>query len=901
MRTFIDELVDYLLQNHNDLKKIRVILPSKRAGTLFRRNLQQRFPDQTLILPQIASIEELTEEISGLLAASRSQLQFEMYRTYLSLQQKNPESFLDFLGWSGILLGDFNEIDRYLLPTESFFNYLGAVKDIERWTPEEPTELIQNYVYFWNSLAPFYKELNISLKAQGLGYQGMQYRQAAINVQTFIEQHEEFYIFAGFNALNSAEQKIIQAFLAADQAEVLWDIDTYFLEEYASTVGRFIKEYRNSWSYYRNHPFIKGGDFYRSQKNIQSIAISQRVGQAKYIGQLLAAMPTENLEHTAIILGNEALLLPVLNSLPEQVESLNITMGLPLNRVPDAAFFESWFYLHQQVDKGSFYYKNLITFLQQGHTKLLLGNATDKLQHKIEAENLIYINHQQLLAFFDSEKKVASLLFQPWNDSAKTALNAVSAIIDILKNLLLPRKNWLQLEYLFAFRDLFNQLMDLTSSFDYVGSTKTLYYFYKELLSQETLDFRGDPYCGLQIMGVLESRVLDFKNVIVTGLNEGTLPAGKTQNSFIPFDLKIEYKLPTYREKDAIYSYHFFRLLQRAEQVYLLYNSESSGLNGAEKSRFLLQLENETQLHDLQDVFVNAAINIPDQHLKTVQKNPDIIQLLKKQAAYGFSPSALTTYIRNPFDFYYRYVLEIKELDSIEEVVAHNTLGTVVHEALENLYTPYLNTALNKAILGKIIKEAPYEVERQFVKSYNPDNFKTGKNLIIFNVAVQFVKNILNKELEQLSNGDELILKSCEQKLEIALAAKGVPVKLRGTVDRIDTLNGTTRIIDYKTGKVTASELKVKDWDLLLTDYKKHSKAFQVLCYALMLSKTTTLPEDTKAGIISFKNLNEGFLNFEENKDPIISVELLATFETYLMKLIDEIMDISIPFQEKEV
>ena len=902
MVTFIDELIDLLLNKGDDISHSKIILPSKRAGILFKRALVKRLKDQTLYLPEIKSIEELTDEISGLLPASQVQLHFEMYDAYLKVQHVNPDSFLDFLGWSSILLGDFNEIDRYLIPTGSFFNYLGAVKDLERWgVSDEPTDLVKNYIHFWNSLSPFYEQLNDSLKSQGIGYQGMQYREAARNINDFISQDDDFYIFAGFNALNTAEQVIIQAFLEANRATIFWDIDSFFLKEHHSTVGRFINSYKKDWPYYNNNPFLKGNDHYLKPKQIKSIAVSQRIGQAKYIGQLLGNIQEHELEQTAIILGDEALLLPVLNSLPQHVKSLNVTMGLPLNQVPDATFFESLFFMHQQINGDSFYYKNLIAFLQQGHVKLLLGKAATAIQQKIEKENHIYLHYKQVLALCGESNQAASWLFTPWNDSAKTAITAATHIITAIKNVLLPKKNWLQLEYLFAFQQLFNQLQDLSKNFNHLESTKTLYYFYKELLSQETLDFKGDPYSGLQIMGVLESRVLDFKNVIITGLNEGILPAGKTQNSFIPFDLKLEYKLPTYREKDAIYSYHFFRLLQRADSVFLLYNNEATGLNRGEKSRFLLQLETQKPSFDYQQLSVNAGVSIPPRKLKNIIKTPDIMAVLHKQAQYGFSPSALTTYIRNPLDFYHRYVLGIEEIDTIEEVVAHNTLGTVVHDALENLYSTYLNKELTVAILEKIKTAVFPEVESQFVKSYNAHNFKSGKNLIIFNVAVQFVNNILDMEIDQLKNGNSLVIKKCEQKLSIALTAKGQTITLRGTVDRVDQYNGMTRIIDYKTGKVEAKELKINDWEALLNDYKKHAKAFQVLCYALMLQKTQTLPHGSQAGIISFKNLQQGFLNFQENKDSELHSGVLAKFEDHLMQLIAEIMNIDMPFIEKEV
>lgn len=368
----------------------------------------------------------------------------------------------------------------------------------------------------------------------------------------------------------------------------------------------------------------------------------------------------------------------------------------------------------------------------------------------------------------------------------------------------------------------------LSRDYHYLENLKSLHYFYRELLSKETLDFRGDPYAGLQIMGVLESRVLDFKNVIVTGLNEGTLPSGKSQGSFIPFDLKMEYKLPTYREKDAIYAYHFFRLMQRAEHIYLLYNNESSGINSAEKSRFLLQLEIERQPdHTFTEISANAPVSITTKTIKTIQKTPAMIEKLKAQAAYGFSPSALTTYIRNPIDFYYRYVLGIPELDSIEDVVAHNTLGTIVHEALEQLYLPYLHQQLTSEILKAMKASIPQAVENQFERLYNLNNVKTGKNLIIYNVALQFVENLINKEKDLLKAGNTLTVMSCEQKFTAPLQQEPFAINLRGTVDRMDIINETHRIIDYKTGNVTATELKLNDWELLITDYKNTPKRFK--------------------------------------------------------------------------
>ncbi|HEA29385.1 MAG TPA: PD-(D/E)XK nuclease family protein, partial [Leeuwenhoekiella sp.] len=639
-----------------------------------------------------------------------------------------------------------------------------------------------------------------------------------------------------------------------------------------------------------------------NEKKIRSIAISGTIGQAKYVGQLIANLSQEELEHTAIVLGDEALLLPLLSSLPANVKNINITMGLPLDQVPDASFFDAWLNLHQQMNKDAFICKDLLSFLTQGHSERLLGEDAALIRKKIEQKNLIYINSETLIAICINNTNAAHALFDLWNDNAAKAITASLNVIKLLKNLLIPSKNWLQLEYLFCFQEIFSQLYDLTKQYHYLDNLKSLHYFYRELLSKETLDFRGDPYAGLQIMGVLESRVLDFKNVIVTSLNEGTLPSGKSQGSFIPFDLKMEYKLPTYREKDAVYAYHFFRLMQRAENIYLLYNNESTGIHSAEKSRFLLQMEIDKQPnHRFTEISANATINITQKTPKSVEKTPAMITKLKEQAAKGFSPSALTTYIRNPIDFYYRYVLGIDELDAVEDVVAHNTLGTIVHETLEQLYVPYLNQELNTTHLKAMRATIPKTVEKQFEKLYNLENVKTGKNLIIYNVALQFVENLLKKEILELEAGNTVRVKSCEQKFTATLKSEPFLINLRGTVDRMDIVNETQRIIDYKTGNVTATELKLKDWELLTTDYKKHGKAFQVLCYALMLHKTHGLPENLEAGVISFKNLNSGFLRFQEDKNADINEDLMHKFEGFVIQLIHQILDLKSPFVEKDI
>lgn len=899
MTTFIDEVISDFLEKHTpNLVNTVIVLPSKRAGAFLNKKLRKHLTGTYTFLPKILSIEELIEDVSGLTAANTTQLQVELYQVYLNeCPDDEPEGFLNFLGWAQTLIGDFNEIDRHLVEQGSFFDYLSAVKELNQWSAEQPTELISNYLNFWKSVKIYYNVFSKQLKDKGIGYQGMLYRESIAQLDEYLAQNPNTYIFCGFNALNKAEQQIIRKFLERPDTHIYWDLDPYFTTESNHITTKFISSYLKEWPELKANStiFPKEKSNFNSSKTIQVTGISQNIGQVKYVGQILSTFTTEELSETAVVLGDETLLLPLLNSLPPQVKAANVTMGLSLDQISQASFFENWFQLQVNKRDSDYYYKDVLALLDQPYSITLLGTARTHLKTQITSKNLIYVNPSELVEPSDS----LNLLFNDWQDSSEIALANCLTLLKNLQHLMEGEEKWLELEFLTAFERLFNQLKDLNEKYPYFNTVKTLRQFYRDLLKKETLDFKGDPYQGLQIMGVLESRVIDFKNIIITSLNEGTLPSGKSQNSFIPFDLKIEKGLPTYREKDAIYAYHFFRLLQRAETANLLFNNEASGLNKGEKSRFLLQLALDSKaVYNYQENTASASVKLKPPQLKSVAKTSDLIESLKRHARSGFSPSALTTYIRNPIDFYYKYVLGIKELDEVEDTIAHNTLGTVVHESLEQLYKPYLNELLSTEILKSLLKICDTEVARQFELCYNSVNIKTGKNLIIYNVAKQFVRNFLQAELTQLENGDEIIIKGLELKFESQIRPD---VKLKGTVDRLDQVNGTLRILDYKTGKVIGTELVIKDWEVLISDYKKQSKAFQVLCYALMLSKENGLPEKAEAGIISFKNLGSGFLKLSENKNSQLTAELLDTFEVHLNKLIDELLDINVPFIEKEV
>ncbi|WP_029033116.1 PD-(D/E)XK nuclease family protein [Salinimicrobium terrae] len=914
MTSFIEQVLQELLSRKTNISETIFILPSKRAGAALLNRLS-RLSSTPMFAPRVLSIEDFAEEIAGLKPIDNVTSLFEFYSAYLACTPKeNCEGFETFSTWAQTLLYDFNEIDRYLVDYQSFFGYLGNIQEMNHWyLQEERTPLMENYLLFWNKLAEYYQTLQEQLEKKELAYQGMVYRRASEKITAYAAAASKSFVFIGFNALNSAEQDIFQTLLAAGKAEVYWDVDEVFLKDEQHDVSLFLRNYMKSWPYYKDNELKIISQSYNSAKNIKMVGVPKNIGQAKYVGELLSKLSPGELQQTAVVLGDESLLLPVLNSLPPNVGEVNITMGFALQNAPITFLFEHLLKMHTIQGNGNYYYKDLMLVLSHPLVQQVTRGYSRKMLENIRNENLVYLNEKDILASVPNElKRLFKICFGNWDNDPKIALEALQELIMIFKDRLDKDRNKITLEFLYQLNLLVNQLSNLLQEYPYINTIKILFSIYKDLLSSKAVDFRGKPFSGLQLMGMLESRVLDFKNVILTSVNEGVLPAGKSSNSFIPFDLKCAYKLPTYKEKDAVYTYHFYHLLQRAEHVNLLYNTESDRLNAGEKSRFLLQLEMEANKnHTIEKGNISPIVPPVSAKLKTVPKSAGMMEKIRERAAEGFSPSALTTYIRNPLDFYKQYVLGLKEREEVEETVAYNTLGTVVHDTLEEFYKNWVNEEISIQKLEPVLKGINAEIEKQFRDHYTKAPLDQGKNLLIFEVARRYVRNFLLSEINGLKEGNTLKILKIEEKLktQIHIEELNFPVFLKGTVDRVDEFNGKLRIIDYKTGRVEQNKVEVVDWEEITSDYDRYSKPFQILTYALMMNAKEPLPPVSEAGIISFKNLKEGFLKFSKKdkkgygarKDTDVTEETLEEFKLQLKNLILEICDPEVPFVEKEI
>lgn len=915
MISFLQEVLQNVSQKHETFEHLIFILPSKRAGT-FLRNSIANATTKTAFAPEIYSIESFVEQISELKYATNTQQVFELYAVYSKDNNIQKDNFFTFSKWAQTLLQDINEIDRYLIDSSKLFSNLSAIQEINHWSlQDEKTQMMQDYLSFWNNLEKLYTDFNQALLLQGLGHQGLVYRQACDKIYDYIKSTQpQKHIFIGFNALNTAEELIIQTLLKETDADIYWDTDTHFFNDNLHDAGLFIRQHANSWPYFKENSLKTIGNHFSKEKNIQITGVPKNVSQAKYVGKLLDQLNDSDatkIANTAVVLGDENLLNPILHSIPQTINSVNITMGYALSKTTLSNLFSQFIELYLHRDKRGWFYQPILAFLAHPYIKDLIRNEDEanqiSLSGLIKENNWTHITVAKINKSKTTDHNLA-MLFHESQPTTSELITHCLHIIEVLKQKFITRKNDLSLEYLYRFHVLFVQIGELITKYPFVNDLKSLQSLYKELLSSETVDFQGDPLKGLQVMGMLESRNLDFETIIITSVNEGILPSGKSNNSFIPFDLKKAIGLPTYKEKDAVYTYHFYRLLQRAKNIHIIYNTEPDVLEGREKSRLISQLLTDSKVSgNITHSVVAPTIKPETKQLEQIEKSNELLTLIKNHATKGFSPTSLSNYIRNPIDFYKRNLLNIDNITEVEETVAANTFGTIIHDTLEELYTPFIGKYLSSDELSKARLKIKPLVEHHFAKSYLDGDISHGKNLIAFKVATRYIENFLNLEIKEVQNHQIKII-GLEQSLrtEINIPGLDFPIALRGKLDRIDEKDGAIRIIDYKTGKVEAKNVAIFNWNELSTTYD-FIKAFQLLCYALMYNDISPI-EHIEAGIISFKNLSAGLLKFatkpsksSRQRDHRITQETLSLFQEELTQLIIEICNPKIPFTEKEV
>lgn len=942
MQSFLEEVATYVIDKFGEKTgEICLVTPNRRAGLFLRKHISGKVSKPTWS-PSFLSIEDFVNRISGYQVVDNLSLMFHFYRIYREIEDEKAEPVDDFLRWGSLLLRDFNEIDSALEKPETLFDYLRDVKYIETWNPDgkELNDFQKNYLSFFTKFKTYHQALVEFLDKQNLAYQGMAYRKAAnlLKGDPGILPWEKV-LFAGFNALNQAEESIIDSLNKAGKAEILSDSDPYYENNPRHEAGDFIRKYRKKWDI----PLDKEKPSkYGSHKEIEVLGIARPVNQAQLAGNILendAALAMN--EQTAVVLADENLLVPLLNALPEKATAINITMGYPLTKTNLFGFFEALFQLFlmagrlevsSQGKSPSFYYKDLLRFFSNTCTALLLDTRKgqeklDQLIQKISYSNRVFYRFEEL-----AEMNEPDPVFQEvFHFLSKNWINDLSGIIPSLRNLsdrlerafreksadsfesLKQSPFFIDFEALYYFGRIFSRLETVLANNEAINNIRTFWQIIRQSAMETRMAFSGEPVEGLQVMGMLETRNLDFRNIILLSVNEDILPKGKANRSFIPYEVRRKFGLQVHSDKDSVYAYHFYRLLQRAERIYLIHDTESDGMGSSEKSRFITQLEHELPAFNPAIRILNKLVSLsPSIRTGTQQisipKSPDIIGRLKQMAALGLSPSSLNTFIRCPLKFYLEKVARLREREEVEETIDASTLGNVVHGVLEDLYKPFTGQVLHPEQLSGMETQVDALTIRRFREHYPEGEITSGKNLLLFSLAKRHIENFLKAEAatlrENLQQGLHLTLLGTEVVLKgsvsVAVEGENFEANILGKADRIDRLGNTVRVVDYKTGKVQPADLKIKDFDALTED-AKYEKAFQVQAYAWLYKQEHPDQRDVESGIFSVRNLRSGFLKSEvdtgilaEGDDPE------GTFQARLENLVRRILDPEEPFSQTE-
>lgn len=908
MESFLETLANKYSTLGKSLEQYVFVLPSKRAGVFLRDQFKQKI-GQAIFAPKITSIESWVCEISGLSYATNTEQLFVLYKAYENHSDKDRDSFSDFCSWGNILLQDFSEIDRYLVEADQLFDYIHNLQEINHWGDSTTTsEVISNYLKFWASLYPMYQEFTAALLSTQRGNQGLVYRKAVEEVDSYIESNtNKTFVFIGFNALNKAEEKLIQAFLDSSVGKIHWDIDSYLLNDSVHEAGTFIRGYEKEWPYLKRNGLDGVSNHLAVPKKIEIIGVPKNVAQAEITGAILEKMDPSQQRKTAVILSDEPSVNLVLNALPKSLERVNITMGFPMQQSQMASWVSTLFELHSANSSDSYYIEYLIGFLSHPFTEYVYpskeGGALG-LSQRLRKSNRSYWSLKSIIEFDPLGQDLFNILLT--NEAKKP-----HGFIQLVRSLLvLLGKKAEELKFLSIqsdscyFLELMDRLLEWVKAYPFINSIHAVKQLYDESISSMHQYYQGEPLEGLQIMGMLESRNLDYQTVLITQVNEGILPGGKTPSTLIPFELKKRYGMPTYKERDAVFAYHFYRIIQRAKNVFLLFNTEADALGSGEQSRFIRQLESDPILRKYcRRTIAAPKVPILEKSLLEIDKSPGDIDKIYAIAKEKLSPSALLTYIRNPIDYYRRYILRIKEDRPWSSEMASNVFGTIVHESLDELYRDFLGKQLTKDALENTLKKVKNTVADKFLEHFVAPDLARGKNAIAYKVMIHYVELCIKNDIEDCEkHAIEILELECEYRVPYQLPNGKGTITLMGKIDRVERRDGVVGLIDYKTGNAKATQLVLKDWETLTQEYD-HAKKFQLLFYALLYSHEHP-QEKLQAGIYSFKNLKGGTLYFkhgEKGKDSIITPEIIQEFKGYLDALINELLDPEVPFVEKVI
>ena len=874
MTPFIKKVIEDIDFHKTDLKSTCFVLPNKRSSYEFKKILSQTISGPVFV-PNIDSIDSLIKKISGLKEIKKSYLENEVYQLYNQRKKTHLKEENYDINVVNAFLKDSSEIEQNLLNVGDIMSDLIELNKIKYWGENNSrTNIKQDFL---KNLASLYNEFKLKLNNQGLGTKGMCYSEAVVNLEYYKKANtNNRYFFIGLNALSKAEEIIIKELIQINSGDIYWDIDSLSFKNRNHSASFHIRKYRKEWSFYSKNKFKWLNEDFNSKKTISIIEAQGDVGQAKEVGRILSEAKNTLEGTTAVVLGDENLIGPTLQYFPKNLNEDQVDFSVPVKESGIKHLVSNL--LDLKIEQKNFTSTKLIneilycTVLQKA-----LGNKYHHINNSCSTNTR-------------SDKVYHSVVFKKWLNSNEI-LKELNYILQFLTNK--GRLNEFEIQEL-------NLILIELGEIERLNSEKSmnparLKQLINSFIKEISVSYKSKKDSKINFMGMLESRALDFETVIFTSVNEGVMPKGRNYESLLPYDLKVKHNLQTHNEKDRIYSYHFYRLIQRAKNIFLIYNSQDEGLRKSEKSRFIHQLELEKSKNHKIEYYKSESNFENSETIVFLEKTPAALKRIKEISLKGFSPSSLESYIKNPKDYYFQKLLNLKTEEVDEGFASHKIIGLVFHETIEFLYKPFIGKHLEKKALKESLLNTDKVLKLSFVRNNEP--FDSGKNLIIFEVIKSALKTFINNEIEDLNNGNGIKIIALEKSIKGALKLnQDSEVLITGIIDRVDERNGVTRVIDYKTGLVSSSNLTIKDMSLICKDPLR-TKAMQLMCYSWMYFRSTKC-EKISAGIISFRNLSKGLmtLKIKNSQSDLIDNLSIDNFEEELKNLVTKIMDPNVDF-----
>ncbi len=935
MEKFLESAAKYYLKNYqHSIENTCLVFPNRRSGAFFTAYLQQQLK-QTVIGPEIVSIDQFISGFSEKQKTERLQLITLLYDVFAQ-HFETVETFDDFYFWGEVLLSDFDEIDKYLVDGKSIFKNVVHLKEIDfefQFMDESQLEVLKQFwgsldksdqfkskeafLKIWQILWPVYTAFKVKLEEKGIAYNGMLYREVAENLafDNKLELPFSTYFFVGLNALNECEKKIFLHLQKLNKAVFLWDYDQQYMDDPKNLAGYFLRQ--NIQLFPSPEEFEPETNCLIQPKKINVIAVPSSVGQAQVIPDSIAINYNNKFDNTAIVLADESLLYPVLGAIPNTIGSVNVTMGYPVVNSAVFGFISLLISLvkNARFEKGKqpkFYYKFVFDVLNH---QLLSGFEKEKVlgfMREARKKNQIYFVSGEL--FFSDVHRILFEIPEAVNDFGTYFLNVLKGLYSFLEIPLDSKSILTELlvSVYAAIEQLQISIIDLEESSKHKISPAIFFKLMNQYMNQVTVPYEGEPLTGLQVMGVLETRCLDFENLIILGLNEDMWPKAKSTPSFIPHNLRVAFGLPLIDNHDAMYAYYFYRLIQKAENITITYNTVKDGLGTGELSRYGFQLIYDSN-QNVQEKVIDYKFKSRKQIILEGKIPGNVTDFLK--ARYSperpLSPSALNLYLSCNYRFYLRYIVGLPEKDTIKEEIDGQLFGTVFHSVIEKLYSlntsgeitvEWINAVIsNKKLIEDIINEA-------FAKDYFNDEELDSKDVVLEGSLVLIFENI-KTYIKQLLLVDRQIapfeMVSVEKKytgtIDFLLANEPFKIDIGGFIDRLDLVGGRLRVIDYKTGNVNTMVVNEVE-ELFDTEKDKPLKeAFQALYYSYILKKFYYPDSDIASGIYGLRSLFDLTYNpYFKFGSGQTAEELLVEFEKHLKVLLEEIFAPENVFRQTE-